>query len=308
MRSSTLSPIIITGCRRSGTTLLKTILEGHTDLLVHPNEPQFFLELFQIFGKRITNLTRAITHVTEHPYCSEVITRDGLSRAFQGVSTVSLQEFAQIYLHNWSGQRLEKSSPVFKHPALILYLDLVFYLFPGAKIIHIVRDPHANISSQRIRWPNATLWECIGWWRDAARAGHDLSQSNPKVCFELTYENLVNDTEEKISQLCKFLNIPFSGELLDFDLQKRIYSPGEESVGNPIYKEPMRKDAWKQRLSPVEVALIEQECGGEMAWWGYDSYQPKVSPIRLSGRILVERIILLLKTVVRRVKNTNWRG
>ncbi|NJN43940.1 MAG: sulfotransferase [Anaerolineae bacterium] len=308
LMTSSLSPIIVTGCRRSGTTLLNTILERHPDLLVHPNEPQFFLELFQMFGKQITNLDQAITHVTEHPYCSEAITKEGLSRTFPGVSAVSLQEFAQIYLQIWGGQGMEKTRPVIKHPALILYLDLVFYLFPGAKIIHLVRNPHANISSQRIRWPSASLWECIGWWRDAARAGHELFQNQPEICFELSYENLVNNPEEQLHRLCDFLDIPFSEKLLDFDLQKRIYSPGEEKTGNPMYEEPLKKDAWKQALSPVEVALIERECNGEMAWWGYDAYNPKVSTTKLVGRTIGERLLFLIKTAVRRVKRTDWRG
>jgi hypothetical protein len=308
MSDSLISPIIITGCRRSGTTLLTAILSRHPELLVHPYEAQFFLELHQRYGKQISDVSKAIRDLVEHRYRSESVTVESLFARFQSTQPVSLAELSQGYLALWAGPSAQRCQLVFKHPALVFHLDMVFSLFPNARIIHLVRDPHANILSQRQRWTRASLWECIGWWRDAARAGHFLAETRPEICTEVTYEQLVKTPHETIRNLCSVLGITYDERLLEFDLETRIYSPGEDGNKDASKRAPAKMDAWKQHLTDLDIALIEQECKHEMAWWGYECLQPQVPALMVTGRTMFEKGFYSFKTTVRKVKGTNWRG
>ena len=60
--------IIVTGCRRSGTTLLKSMLSQHPALLVHPDEPQFILQGWKRFGDSINSVEPAIDFYVSHDY------------------------------------------------------------------------------------------------------------------------------------------------------------------------------------------------------------------------------------------------
>ena len=302
------SPILITGCRRSGTTLLRTMLAGHPDLLVHPDEPQFFLELYQRFGTQIPDIKLAIQHVAQHPYRADTVTPERLADAFEKVNTLPLKDFSQTYLGLWGGSALETHRPVIKHPALIFYLDLVFDLFPNATVIHLVRDPRANISSQRARWRRATLWDCIGWWQDSARIGHAQAKNYPERCIEITYEELVKEPETSLKTVCEVLDLSYSTHLLDFELHTTSYTQGKAKTETFTHPDPSRLDLWKQSLTPLEVAVIEETCKDEMAWWGYTPTYPKVSPLIRAGRMLIERMIYAVIIAVRRMKGTNWRG
>ena len=308
MSNPLISPILITGCRRSGTTLLRTMLAGHPDLLVHPDEPQFFLELYQRFGTQIPDIKLAIQHVAQHPYRADNVTPEKLTEAFKKENTLPLRDFSQKYLALWGGSALETRRPVIKHPALIFYLDLVFDLFPNVTIIHLVRDPRANISSQRARWQRATLWDCIGWWQDAARLGHVQAKIQPKRCVEITYEALVKEPETSLKTICKFLNIAYSAHLLNFKLHTTSFTQGKAKAETFTHLDPSRLNLWKKSLTPLEVAVIEETCKDEMTWWGYTPTYPNVPRPLRAGRTFLERITYALITTVRRMKGTNWRG
>ena len=62
------SPIILLGCRRSGTTLLRKIFSKHPDIITPPDEPQFILGLYQRFGHKINNKFLALEYIKNHKY------------------------------------------------------------------------------------------------------------------------------------------------------------------------------------------------------------------------------------------------
>ncbi|GAB4581818.1 MAG: sulfotransferase [Anaerolineales bacterium] len=291
-------PIIITGCRRSGTTLLRTMLEQHSKLYVHPQEPQFIQQLARRFGPQIHAPHTAVDLILSHPYCPPVVTAPSFQTVLQGRPSLSLPELIQAYLTVWAGEHLQTRHPVLKDPAWIFHLDWVQAWFPQGKIIHIVRDPRANVSSQRARWPKASVYECAIWWRDAVRAGHTLALQKPQVCFELIYEALVTEPEETLSRLCDFLAIPFEPQMLTFDLDTPTYAPGEAPKRTRFTRpDPARLQLWQDHLSPADIRLIEKICAPEMTWWHYLPSTPPVSPLALTGKYLLQRSsFTLLKT------------
>ena len=285
------SPILIVGSRRSGTTLLHAMLSQHPDLLVHPAEPQFILGLYRRFGRCVHNIPEAVAYVRDHPYRAPTLSPWELESAYGECKHLLLQEFVQRYLLLWGGGEGRQKKPVLKDPYFIRHLDLMFELFPAATFIHIVRDPRANVSSQRARWPEASTWECLRWWRDAVRAGHRLARQQPHRCIELRYEDLITTPEQTLRQLCRFLHVPFLSKLLEFELETISFVSGKEPEAVRFTGlDPTRVAHWQKYLPPLEVRLVESGCHKEMAWYQYEKINPSVSVLTFAIRLLQERV------------------
>lgn len=303
-------PIFIVGSRRSGTTLLQTMLNGHPDLIVHPKEPQFILELYQQFGFQISDVNKTADYVLSHPYSALEGEADEFINLVQENQPIKLGNFVRAYLTSWIGTENINSKVVLKHPRLVFYLDLVTKIFPNAYILNIVRDPRANIFSQIVRWPKTPIWRCITWWRVAVRRGNLFSDQHPSKTMSLRYEDLVLDAEKTLERICKFLDIPYSKSMLRFKLKTKSYSP--KSSPNDMEYDHLDQDRinrWKRHLTPIEISLIEEACKQEMQWFGYQPSNPKVSAtlrrlryyweISYSGLFtILQRIYSLIKRIL----------
>jgi len=298
------SPILIVGARRSGTTLLRAILSQHPDLLVHPAEPQFILDLYRRFGRCVYNVPEAVAYVRDHPHRAPAISSWALENAYRECKQLSLQEFVRRYLWLWVSKERQQKRAVLKDPYFIRHLDLMFELFPAATFIHIVRDPRANVSSQRARWSRATTWECLRWWRDAVRAGHRLARQQPHRCIELRYEDLITTPEQTLRPLCRFLHVPFLSELLEFELETISFVPGKEPEPVRFTRlDPTRLTQWQKYLSPLEVRLVEAGGRKEMAWYQYEATNPPVSLVALAVRLLQERVRYQMRAAARQIRD-----
>jgi hypothetical protein len=287
-----LQPVIVTGCRRSGTTLLMEMLAQHPDLLVHPKEPQFIREGYARFGDDIRNVPGAVTYLTSHPYCPDNIESARFGAAVQGRSSMTYLEFIHKYLELWGADALLMRRPVLKDPAFIYSLDWINCILPGVQIIHVVRDPRGNISSQLARWNSARLWECLRRWRSAVHAGRRWGASKPDSYFQLHYEELVIHPEASLRGVCRFLHIPYKEGMLQFDLHESQYSPGGEN--NPVVyhaADPSRLEVWRDQLDDVEVAIIEKQTRGEADYWAFPATITSIPFWQLTSRTLAEQIL-----------------
>jgi hypothetical protein len=300
-------PILITGCRRSGTTLLRAMLNQHPALLAHPAEPQFILDLYRRFGRYIYDVPQAVGYVRDHPHRAATITPEALHDVYGNSKQLWLQEFVQRYLSVFSGDERSRKRLVLKDPYFIRHLGLVFDLWPEATVIHVVRDPRANVSSQRARWPKASLWECIMWWREAARVGHNLAGRQPKRCIELRYEDLVRRPEQTLQQLCQFLHLPYTSELLEFELETISFAPGQEPEAVLFRQlDPARLSQWQKYLSPLAIRLIETACSEEMTWYRYKTSGPPLPRRVFTAHLGKERVYYQLLKAGRWGKNRLW--
>lgn len=293
-------PILIVGCRRSGTTLLRTILEGHPDLLVHPDEPQFFLELHRKYGFSRMSAKLAIAHTLNHPYRAPNI----CAEAFSGAGAkLDLIELAELYLKAWRAGQDEKR-PVLKDPLFVFHLDTASKLFPGCKVINIVRDPRGNVSSQRLRWPQFSVWTCAMYWRNAVQAAATWGAQHPQRFLTVSYEALVKDPQTAVRKLCEALYLPYTDALLSFRQKEVIFeADGGQRTRQFTAPDPSRQDLWKQRLSMQDIRLVETCCAREMAFLGYEPVASSELSASLQRRRLREQIAYYFYKFGKRTKN-----
>lgn len=298
-------PVVIVGCQRSGTTLLRTILGRHPQLLQHPYEPHFILELYQRFGYTVRDVGMAVAYLLKHPYLPDNITAEALKAAYATDGQLTLQAFFQKYLHVWAGGRLLTQRPILKHPALTYHLDLVTTLFPQATIVHVVRDPRATVASQTIRWAHYTTYETAMLWKNALKSvEHFVWQQNDFPVIEISYEKMLLQPEQEIASLCQQLGIEFLPDMLSFEEETLEFTPDALPKRVMFHTvDVSRLNQWQERLSPMEICLIEYLCQKEMAAWGYEVTDPPVPAQQLNRQVWAERMYYYYKINGRRLKH-----
>lgn len=295
-----MKPIIVVGTQRSGTTLLRTMLAQHSQLAVHPQEPQFFLELYKQFGTQPVETQRLIDHVVGHKYRLEEIDPAGLHHHLPN-TTATLSQLIQAYFAVWLNGDTSRR-PVIKHPHLVFYLDGILELFGDAQIINLVRDPRANVSSQRARWSHLSVWECASLWHKAIQASQQFAQQHPHTLLSIRYEDLVLEPTATLQKVCEFLSLSYEPAMETFNLPFRTFSAGGKTKDVTFTQpDPSRLTRWKTQLSPLDVRLIEKRCHPAMAQWHYSLTRPSTPFLPYAGRYLVEQARYVAKQAIRSI-------
>lgn len=289
--------IFITGASRSGTTLLSFVLRRHATV--------FGLRELQYFGqawdprdadRRFTRAeaidaaARLFAH-QDHGVLVHHIDAKHWQAATSLVGSLgeSASDPAELFaaaVHSMA--RAEgKSIPCEQTPRYIFYARPLLDLYPGAHVVHLVRDPRAVMASQKNRWRRRRLaadgmsvpryesvrvfvnyhpYTVARLWCQATRAALELAE-HPRVTI-LRYEDLVREPERTVRALCLQLGLDYDPAMLDVD---QINSSHQSSAGGP--RKGMRADAidrWRQALMPAETAVTEQICRPLMRRFDYE--------------------------------------
>jgi hypothetical protein len=183
--------------------------------------------------------------------------------------------FAEVFafLHRRFAEKQGKPRWGNKTPRFVRYGDLLKRAFPGARFVHVVRDPRAVANSlvRSVVHRSTPLHAARRWVRDTG-AGRGLARRYPGDCLEVRYEDLVASPEEVLRSVCGFLDVPFSDRMFSYrehaeesgsayhgGIHARLRQPADRS----------RAEAWKTELSARAVALVECEAGPLMDELGY---------------------------------------
>jgi pimeloyl-ACP methyl ester carboxylesterase len=238
--------VFLLSAPRSGSTLLRAMLAGHSRLFAPPE-----LHLLQFDTMRQRSVALSASGLDE-----------GLIRAYmelagqtadaareqiqQWVESDLLITQAYAALQCLAGQRLL----VDKSPSYAMNADALADIerwFDGAKYIHLTRDPHGMIESyQRMR-----MYRMFGDDTDMAHASGEFvwSTCNRNLLklqaaipatrwITVRYEDLVQAPQSVMPELCEFLEIPFEPSVLTPHAPRRMTDgakPGGLPVGDPNF-------------------------------------------------------------------------
>jgi sulfotransferase family protein len=282
----------IVGPPRSGTTMVRLLLNSHPDVAV-PAETWFFPKVLlrgREFGdfstpQQVESFARAVTEATSETLrpVSQVfgVSAEELAEA---VSAAGVRCYADGFwafldlLARREGKRLWGE----KTPYYSAWLGKLGEAFPNARFLAIVRDPRDVVASLHgIDWGRRfypTLADGGMRWRYAMDG---VEQARPRLGERLRmvrYEDLVAAPESEVRALCDFLGVPFTPEMLRFyETAHRALPPGVDGWHSRV-KEPInasRVGLWRRQFTPEEVGLIERAAGPSLAAWGY---QPEGLP------------------------------
>src|SRR5215472_7987272 len=124
------APIFIVGVPRSGTTLLRVLLDSHSEIAALPETPW----LLGAYGPD-PSLRAVLQGLIDGPY--------GAVRNISGVDEDDVLAAGSALLERLFAPMLQarnKTHLVLKTPADIRHLDFLIRLLPAARFIHITRD------------------------------------------------------------------------------------------------------------------------------------------------------------------------
>jgi hypothetical protein len=288
------SPIFIVGANRSGTTLLRLMLNAHSRIAI-PDELVYF-------HAPLAGISR---EEWRHPSMSQDAYREFvdvfLRRNQEILSPLSISalrasifdapsDLRQPYaytLKEWASTH-GKVRWGEKTPGNLFYADVIIDMFPNAQFIYLARDPRAGVHSML----KTSLFRGDAVVNALNRRKYDvwgLDHLRRHVPSEqrsfLRFEDLVEDPEQTLRFLCTFLGETFEQGMLHYHegskkyMKERAIADFNRAATQPISRSKVA--SWRNGLSDTQIAEIEWIYGRAMSDLGYS---PSNRPLPLTSR------------------------
>jgi acyl transferase domain-containing protein/acyl-CoA synthetase (AMP-forming)/AMP-acid ligase II/pimeloyl-ACP methyl ester carboxylesterase/acyl carrier protein/NAD(P)-dependent dehydrogenase (short-subunit alcohol dehydrogenase family) len=275
------SPIaFILSSPRSGSTLLRVMLEGHPDIA---SPPELHLLPFETMKARETEL--GISHLGEGLQKALMTLKNIDAAASQELveslvrDNLTIREVYQM-LQQLAGNRLlVDKSPTYASSRETL--DRAETIFKNAKYIHLVRHPYAVIESfARMRMDKLIgsstsdpykLAETI--WQDSNQNVLDFcSEIDPSRYHLVHYEELVARPQQVMTEICQFLNIPFNpavltpyqGDRMTDGVHHTSMSLGDPNFGKHQQIEADLGEKWREIQLPRILNSFTQQIANKL--------------------------------------------
>ncbi|HEY1676521.1 MAG TPA: sulfotransferase [Candidatus Sulfotelmatobacter sp.] len=276
-------PVFIVGAGRSGTTPLQLALNMHPRLGVYGETQAFFVYRKFASGPADARTRQVLNYWTPliagcSPY-ADLFDDEGMRARLASASN-----YAEIVnqIFGTLAAREGKSRWGEKSPAHIFRLQEIRSSFPGAQVIHIIRDPRAVVCSSIKAFDQGQLndWNIYRvaryWLRCFKIHAQQQSETARGGYMLVRYEDFVLRPQETLQAIAAFLNIGFVTEMLNAHRVASRYVQKESSGGMPAHhaltEKPLdasRVQAWKASLSREQTRLVEQVAGKQMQEIGY---------------------------------------
>ena len=275
-KDNTVIPIFIIGVPRSGTTLLRVILDSHPEIAAAPETPW-------ILGSYGPHVSLKKLH--------EVLTKDptGPVNNLAGIDDQTLLQAARSYVSTIGHKYLEsrnKEILIFKTPDDIRFIEFLFELYPSSKFIHVCRDGR-DVAVSTMKHKD-DLWNDnsrnnygeIGymsvikrWWSWEKKIRSLLHEKSSYGYITFKYEDIVNSPEESITKACDFIGVEYTPAMLNYNSEEHEYPEWEAGSNDVKGKNNINSSSiglWKENI-PVNIRMkIEEIYGDYLKKLGYE--------------------------------------
>ncbi len=276
----------IVGCGRSGTTLLRLLLDAHPDMAI-PHETAWLKDILPVLvhSSFKTSVLRKKLLGSEQ-WCTMNISEGELDTVLaQHDATVPEETIRRIYK-----TYADKHSAVRygdKTPAHSSHMITLFKLLPEARFIHIIRDGRDVAESYRRVWFGLQDIRQLAYlWVTRIRDIRQQAEYLPYY-MEVRYEELVADPEKILRKIGEFIDLSYD------PIQLEAYKHADERlsevkdrvldgkfISNEAFKQThlltmqppttSRIGKWKTELTSDEIATFERIAGDMLSDLGYE--------------------------------------
>ena len=252
--NGTNGPFFLTGFPRSGTTLLDRMLSAHPD---------------------VCSIEEQETLVDSHR--DFVVSTNGVERLLS-----LTEDRRRTYLDAYRRRVSDAAGPgapvmLDKLPLHTIFLPLISRLFPGARVIFMIRDPRDVCLScfvQRFEI-NAAMAHFLDlettaqFYAAVMELGLDSLERLPIRATSVRYEQLVANPEPILRELIDFLGLPWDPAVLAYRSRvtgSRIDTPSYRQVSQPLYSSSIGR--WRRYAGELEP--VQQVLAPLVSRLGYD--------------------------------------
>jgi sulfotransferase family protein len=286
------APFVV-GVPRSGTTLLRLMLDAHPQLAVPP-ETHFLPKLIRACREAEKAGEdpgeRAVELITRHRRwpdfgLDEADLRAGLEAERALTTTDAVRAFYEAYAAKHDKPRWGEKTPQY-----VKTMKRIGAALPEAHFVHIIRDGRdVALSLLGVSWGPSTVEDAAVQWTTQVRRARRKARSVAHYT-EVRYEGLVADPEPVVRRVCEFVDLPFDPAMLAYherapermgalarDLElgggREGISAGERERQHALVSEAPRGERagrWRQEMDPRDVAAFERIGGPTLAELGYE--------------------------------------
>ena len=304
-------PVFVVGASRSGTNLVRAILNAHEAIWIS-GETHYFDDLRpRLPGvgrdgldgetrERCESYFLALSHRAFGQAGDPGESRLGrdelraLAAELGGTGDAYFEALCRLRARLHGRDRWGEKTP--RH---VYRIDDLVQAFPGAKVVCLVRDPRAVVASHR-DWHGAAARRGVDesaeltadrertrrsfnvvlmslLWRGVVRASFAAVRRHGAGSVRIQrFERLAGDPEPEVRELCNWLGLEYRPELLEIPVVNSSYATAEDGVSS----EPV--DRWRERLSDDEIAVVQSCCGALMNDLGYATQPVSSSTARVA--------------------------
>jgi len=268
------APLIVLGVRRSGTTLLRVMLDRNAALAV-PDESYFVPQL----ARRHRGAVDAAAFVDDLQRLPTLVewnlAPDAVAERLRPGMTTG-EAIACVF----EAYAAERGKPRWgdKTPLYMQHLPLLERLFPTARFVHLIRDGR-DAALSFLSVPRGIMTEGWGYphdargfarqWATEVRSAKALGERvGPGRYLELRYEALVAESVAELRHVCVFAGLPYDDAMLGYvgqtdsarkEHQQRLNEPPRVGVRD-----------WRSEMAMADRAAFEATAGDLLAELGYE--------------------------------------
>jgi hypothetical protein len=259
--------ISIVGCPRSGTTLLRNMLNSHPEIFIFP-QTQFFNK---IWGSRwLVNFKKNRKQMLNIISQDRAVLRSKVDMfSLDNLSRESFDNFYVEYIDLiQDNNKLKKRILGDKTPRHIFFLNKIKKnLKRNVKIIIAVRDSRAVVASLKKRKLIKSVEQGAAIWnfflKQIVRINKEESADNI-MCIR--YEDIVSDPKSIGNKIASYLNLEYSESMLDIQESNSSYKEKQGKKG--IYTDSITQ--WKKELKNEEIETLSYLTKQHLKDFNYD--------------------------------------
>jgi len=274
-----MDPLFIVGTERSGSNLLRLILDTHPNISI-PHPPHIMHEIAPLehrYGdlaqdKNFRSLINAAVRIVEFHFAPwdididrERIFKEAADRNAYCVKRAIYEQFMRA-----KGKRRWGCKSTF----MIHYTDVVCKYHQTPKFIHLIRDGRDVAVSARDSVFNHFHPHYVSLlWSDQQKLAMRLSSELPKEQFiTVHYEELVSDPEKEVRKICNFIGEDYVNKMLKYASRPDStalagISKSWENLSRPILANNTKK--YRHKLTRDEIFAVERNAFKELNHFGY---------------------------------------
>jgi hypothetical protein len=284
-----LAPVpFIVGCSRSGTTLLRLMLDAHPDLAI-PAETHFIPAIVPECATAGEPRRRFVEQLTSfYTWQDFGIDAQVLERRVEDIEPFRIDEalrvFFRLYAERWGKSRWGE-----KTPSYCLHMRLIHQLLPEARFIHMIRDGRDVALSHRDKWFGPKqIDEAAQWWVDRITATR-IQVADVPFYLEVNFEELVLEPEATLRKISEFIELPWDPAVLEYHKHaaERVAEVSHDLVrpDSPVVPalervrihamntQPLavhRIARWRTEMPASDRVVFERIAGGLLQELGYE--------------------------------------
>lgn len=247
------TPVFICGALRSGTTMLRLMLDHHPRIS-NFGETDFLFEYPEGSGGK-----QDVTAFRES------LSNDGLFET-AGLTLPDQNEIDAFVIDLTEQMRVPGRKLTIN---IHRHFERIPDIFPDAKVVHLLRDPRdVARSSIGMGW-NGNTYAGVNHWIASEKSMEIMRERFPDInVLTVRNEDLVRQPETVLTQICAFLGEPYDPAMLEYYKHSTYAAP-----------DPSLVEQWRTKLSTEELGLVEGKVGEMMKVRGYElSGAPLIIP------------------------------